>query len=152
LHGIWLDANQEVDDLQEAIADMLRESPVPNAEEHEIQDTDDFGELTIHPYEGLDRICAWAKFIVAHGKLGAAVINYCRGDIEDATTLMKDCYHGAYDNEADFVQDFLEQTGETMTIPEKLRSYIDYEKMARDWFRSDFFSLDVDGVHVFSKQ
>jgi len=81
------------------------------------------------------------------------VINYCRGDIEDAATLIKDCYHGAYDSKADFVQDFLEQTGETMTIPENFSSYIDYQKMARDWFMTDFFSLDVDGqVHVFSNQ
>ncbi len=149
LHGVWLDADQDVDDMQESIAEMLRQSPEPNAEEFAIHDFEDFGVLEIHEHESLEAISAWAKFIVAHGKIGAKLISYCDGDIDQAVTVMEDGYHGAYSSESDFVEDFLEQTG--TTIPENLHFYINYEKMARDWFISDFFSLCVGGeVHVFS--
>ncbi|HVV67736.1 MAG TPA: antirestriction protein ArdA [Gammaproteobacteria bacterium] len=149
LHGIWLDADQDVDILQESITEMLRLSPESNAEEHAIHDVENFGSLTIHEYESLTTVSAWAKFIVEHGKIGAELIAYCSGDIDQAVTVMEDCYHGAYNSEPDFVEEFLDQIG--TQIPENLRWYVDYEKMARDWFISDFFSLKVDGdVHVFS--
>lgn len=149
LHEIWLDADQDVDDLQASIAEMLRLSPEPNAEEYAIHDFEDFGTLRISEHDSVKSVSAWAKFIVAHEEIGAALIVYYDGDIDQATTMMEDCYHGAYDSESEFVEDFLEQTG--TEIPENLRFYIDYEKMAKDWFISDFFSLRADGeVHVFS--
>lgn len=149
LHGVWLDADQDVDDLQKSITEMLCQSPESGAEEYAIHDFEDFGCLKIYEYEGLEAISAWAKFIVEHGKIGAELIVYCDGNIDQAITMMEDCYHGAYNSEADFVEEYLDQTG--TTIPGILCFYIDYEKMAKDWFISDFFSLDVNGeVHVFS--
>lgn len=40
-----------------------------------------------------------------------------------------------------------------MTIPDHLFHYIDYERMARDWFMTDFFSIVINHrTHVFSNQ
>lgn len=47
LHGVWLDANQDVDVLQESISAMLQLSPEPNAESYEIHDSEDFGSLEV---------------------------------------------------------------------------------------------------------
>ncbi len=149
LHGVWLNADQDADDLRAAITEMLQQSPEPDAKDYVIHEFVDFGDLRIDKNHDLDTVSDWAKFIVEHGKIGAELIFYCNGDTTEASTLMEDCYYGSYGSKSDFVEEFLEQTG--TEIPESLRSYIDYELMTRDWFISDFFSLDVDGkAHVFS--
>jgi antirestriction protein len=60
-----------------------------------------------------------------------------------------ECYHGEYDSEEDFAISLAE---DTMTIPEHISYYIDYEKMARDLFICDYFSIEINHkTHVFSK-
>jgi antirestriction protein len=62
--------------------------------------------------------------------------------------LLDECYHGEYDSEEDFAISLPE---DTMTIPEYLSYYIDYEKMARDLFISDYFLIGINHkTHVFS--
>ncbi len=150
LHGAWLDADQDIDSLHECIQKILLTSPMVGVGEYAIHDYEDFGELSIHEYDSLEKISSWARFIVEHGKLGTALLDYLSGDIDRATTMIEECYHGDHRSRADFVEDFLEETG--TEIPEHLHFYIDYQAMARDWFISDFLSLDVDNeVHVFSQ-
>ncbi len=43
LHGAWIDATQDIDDIQEQVSQMLDESPEEDAEEY-----------AIHDYEGYD--------------------------------------------------------------------------------------------------
>ena len=47
LHGCWIDANQDLDDIQEQIQNMLRKSPEENAEEYAIHDYEGFGKISI---------------------------------------------------------------------------------------------------------
>lgn len=148
LHGEWIDAHQDVDDLYAAIKKILVSSPVPEAEEWAIHDYEGFGDVCINEYTGLETVAALAGFVVEHDEFGAAVLNHTNGDIEEAQRLLDECYHGEYDSEEDFAISFAE---EMMTIPEHLAYYIDYEKMARDWFISDFFSVEINHkTHVFS--
>ena len=96
----------------------------------------------------METVSALASFIVGHDELGAAVLAHISGDIDDANRLLEECYHGEYDSEEDFAISLAE---DTMTIPEHLSYYIDYEKMARDLFISDYFSIEINHkTHVFS--
>lgn len=148
LHGKWIDANKDVDDLYAEVKTIIASSPVPDAEEWAIHDYEDFGEVHINEYTGLDTIASIAEFIAEHDELGAAVLAHVDGDIEQAQSLLEDCYHGEYDSEEDFAAALTE---DTMTIPEYLVHYIDYEKMARDLFLGDFFSIEIKHkTHVFS--
>lgn len=148
LHGGWIDAHQNVEDLYAEIKNILAHSPISDAAEWAIHDFEGFGDMNLNEYTGLDTIAGIADFVVEHGELGTAVISHFNGDIEDAQRALEECYHGEYDSEEDFAASFAE---ETMTIPTYLQYYIDYEKMARDWFISDFFSLEVNHrTHVFS--
>lgn len=148
LHGAWIDADQDKDDLMAEVQAMLKSGPIANAEEWGVHDYEDFGNVWLDQHESLETVAEIARFIVEHGKLGAAVLGYTGCDIAEGKKLLEECYHGVYDSEADFVREFL---ADVDPIPERLEFYIDYERMARDWFISDFFSLNVGRqVHVFS--
>ncbi len=50
LHGAWIDADQDADQIRDAIAAMLARSPVEDAEEYAIHDYEGFeGVLLIFP-------------------------------------------------------------------------------------------------------
>ena len=148
LHGEWIDAHQDLDDLYAEIKKILASSPISNAEEWAMHDYEGFGDVTINEYTDLETVTALASFIVEHDELGAGVLAHVDGDIDEATRLLEECYHGEYGSEEEFAESFAE---DTMTIPEHLSYYIDYEKMARDWFISDFFSIEINRkTHVFS--
>jgi antirestriction protein len=148
LHGEWIYADQEVDDLYAEIKKILASSPIPDSEEWAIHDYEDFGDVLVNEYTGLETVSALANFVIEHDEVGAAVLAHVNGDIDEANRLLEECYHGEYDSEEDFTESFAE---ETMVIPEHLSYYIDYEKMARDWFINDFFSIEINyKTHVFS--
>jgi len=150
LHGEWISAVQDVDGLYADIKKILASSPIPDAEEHAIHDFEDFGGIHVDEYTDLETVSALASFIAEHDELGAAVLAHIGGDINDALRLLEECYHGEYDSEEDFAIALAE---DTMTIPEHLSYYIDYEKMARDLFIGDFFSIEINHkTHVFSNQ
>lgn len=150
LHGEWIDADQEVDALYADIKKILTSSPIPEAEEWAIHDFEDFGDISLHEYSGMEEVSSTASFITEHGELGSAVLAHADGDIDAASRLLDECYHGEYESEEDFAIALAE---DTMTIPEYLSYYIDYEKMARDLFISDYFSIVTNHkTHVFSHQ
>ncbi|MEJ7928248.1 antirestriction protein ArdA [Sphingobium sp. AN641] len=150
LHGAWIDAAQEAWTLYDAISDMLSASPVAGAEEWAIHDEEGFSGVRIAEYEGLDRVAELAAFIAEHGELGAALLEHCDGDVEEAREALEDRYMGNHASLADYVQDVTE---EGTPIPSSLRYYIDWHSMARDAELSgDLFTLQTafDVVHVFA--
>lgn len=147
LHGRWIDADQDPDDVRAEITAMLKSSPVPGAEEYAIHDYEGFEGARIEEYTGIEEVCALAEFISAHGRLGAELIGYF-GDIESARNALEDSYAGEYRSLADFAQEITEETTE---IPENLAFYIDWERMGRDLAISDVLAIETgcECVHVF---
>ncbi len=147
LHGAWIDALQDEEDIREAIAEMLKASPEKGAEEYATHDYEGFEGARLEEYSSIETVCALAEFIDAHGALGGKLVDYF-GDLDDARQAMEDYYAGAYQSVADFAADLTEQTTE---IPESLQYYIDYEKMARDMEINDILSIETgfEEVHIF---
>jgi antirestriction protein len=82
--------------------------------------------------------------------LGAGLLEQFVGDIDQAESALQDCYHGQHTSLADYME---ELTTESVTIPEALRYYIDWDAMARDAeMGGEFFTIETarDEVHVFS--
>ncbi|NQE61404.1 antirestriction protein ArdA [Caulobacter sp. RHG1] len=149
LHGAWIDVEDDADAVRGAIAAMLRGSPEPDAEEWAIHDYEDFGGVQLSEYAAIDAVVAIAVFLRERGGLGALVLAHVGGDLEAAAEALDEQYCGVFARLADYLQDLTE---ETVTIPEALRSYIDYEAMARDAeINGDFFTVETghDEVHVF---
>ena len=150
LHGAWIDAAQEPWAIYDAVRDLLAASPMEGAEEWAIHDYEGFGEISLTEYASFERVSALAAFITEQGDIGAALLNYYGGDLDEAQAAMTDRYHGAHASLADYMQDVTE---ETTAIPHALRYYIDYQAMARDAELSgDVFtvSTSLDVVHVFA--
>lgn len=149
LHGAWIDVGDDVEVLRDAIAKMLAASPQPGAEEYAIHDHEGFGGVSVGEYAALETVVEIAGFLGARGKLGALVLAHLDGDIEAARLALDERYHGVF---PDLAACFQELTEETVTIPQALAPYIDYEAMARDAvLGGEVFSLETapDEVHVF---
>ncbi|MEW7986976.1 MAG: antirestriction protein ArdA [Candidatus Thiodiazotropha endolucinida] len=149
LHGVWIDASEDIETLQEQVSAMLAASPESAAEEFAVHDYEGFGGLSISEYEGLESINQKALFIEEFGELGAAVLDYLDDDPDEARKAMEECYSGEYESLADYARQLTEETGE---IPEHLAFYIDYERMGRDMELSgDIYTIETayDEIHVF---
>lgn len=149
LYGAWIEVDDDADAVRDAIAVMLKTSPVPGAEEYAIHDHEGFGGVEIAEYAGIDKVVAIAVFLRARGVLGALVLEHFCGDLEAAASALDEQYHGVFASLADCVR---EMTEETTAIPEALRNYIDWEDMARDVrLNGDVFTVETahDEVHVF---
>ncbi len=148
LHGCWIDACQDADDIYREIRAMLAASPIEGAEEFAIHDYEGFEGVTLSEYQGIEFVVALAAFIKEHGPLGGAVLAHFGGCLEDAEAALSDHYAGEYESIAAFAQEITE---EASAIPEKLAYYIDYDRMGHDLEMSDVFTVETqfDEVHVF---
>ncbi len=147
LHGEWIDIDNE-DQVQDEINNILKTSPIANAEEWAIHDHENIG--NIGEYESIEKLVAYSDFIKEHGDIGEAVLEHYNNDLDDAIEALENNFHGEHDDQESFVMQWTEETG--MEIPNHLQYYIDYEKMARDYFINDFFDIDFNGnILVFSQ-
>lgn len=150
LHGEWIDATQDMDDIQEQVQAMLKASPIEEeAEEYAIHDYEGYGSYRLSEYEGLERAHEIAIFIEEHAELAGDLLNQFNDDIDEATRAKEENYCGSYSSIADYAQELTEQSGE---IPKHLEFYIDYERMGNDMEMSgDIFTIETahDEVHIF---
>ena len=150
LHGEWIDATQDMDDIQEQVQAMLKASPIEEeAEEYAIHDYEGYGSYRLGEYEGLERAHEIACFIEEHGELASDLLNQFNDNIDEATRAKEENYCGCYSSIADYAQELTEQSGE---IPQHLEFYIDYERMGNDMEMSgDIFTIETahDEVHIF---
>lgn len=148
LHGVWIDASQDLEDIQAQVDTMLAASPVKGAEEYAIHDFEGFDGYGLGEYEGLEKVHEIACFIEEYPEFGGALLAHFN-DIDEARKAAEEDYCGCYASLADYAQDLTE---ETSNIPPHLANYIDYTAMARDMeYGGDVFTLETgfEQVHVF---
>ena len=139
LHGRWIEASTDTDEIWAEVSAMLKASPIPDAEEWAIHDYEGFGQARIEEYSSFEYVSRLAEFITLRGEdLGGAVLSHFSSDLDDANAAFED-YAGCYDSLAAFMQDLTEETTE---IPENLKFYIDYESMGRD------AELNLSLIHI----
>ena len=150
LHGEWINANQEEEEIMAEIEAMLKASPETGAEEWAIHDHQDFGGIELSEYEDIETVAKLGQALAEHGEALAAYYNYY-----DTIENFEDYYQGEHESEEDFVYDWFEQTGQLEAIEKAgLNSfYIDFVKLARDWFIDSFYGVEVSyqKVYVFSR-
>jgi len=137
LHGTWLDATQDPDELYAAITTMLAASPEPGAEEFAIHDYEGFGEARIDEYDGITHVARIARGIAEHGLAFGAWASVQDGNPE-ALDQFSDAYLGHYDSLQAYAEQLIEDLGYQQlldeSVPESLQPYarIDTEALARD--------------------
>ena len=148
LHGRWIDATQDIDQIWSELRQMLAASPVPDAEEWAAHDFEGFGSLHLSEHEGIERVHELALFIEEHEEIGIGLLEYYCGDLENANRALEN-YMGCFKSLSDYAEQL---TDETIEIPKSLQYYIDYESMARDMeMNGDVFTVETgfEKIHVF---
>lgn len=150
LHGAWIDATQEPDDISEAIQDLvLKTSKIPDAEEYAIHDYDDFPGLDLGESADLETVSMHAQMLVKHGMAWSdyATNVGTKYATEDG---FDESFCGEYPSAEDYAEQLLDDCGDLNALPENLRRYFDYAKFARDLSYDGYsFIKSENGVYVF---
>ena len=149
LHGVWINACDELDNIWNQINQMLANSPESFSEEWAIHDHEGFNGYALSEHEGIEVTHEIACFIEEYPDFGGELLNNFGGDLEEAKTAAEENYCGCYKSLADYAE---ELTEETTQIPENLSFYIDYERMGRDMELSgEVFTIEkgFEEVHIF---
>ena len=154
LHGLWVDAWQEPEDLRAIVGWLLRSSPMPDAEEYGIFDHQDFCGVELGEYALLDRVSRLAQGIAEHGEPYAAWVSYLGLEhLDDAERTFQDAYQGQWESMEAYVEQYLDD-GDAYSfkefVPEWLRDYVkvDVERMAGDW-EAEYHVVEASGGGVF---
>jgi antirestriction protein len=132
LHGVWIDADQETEDIHAEIQTMLAESREPWAEEWAIHDYEDFGSLRLSEWESIEQVSIIGRGIAAHGA------PFAHWESEEA-----------YGEQA--MQDYgIQDEIERLLLPH-LSGYvtIDYKQFGQDCLSELWTARDEEGLHVF---
>lgn len=144
LHGEWIDADQDSEEIMADIKAMLSQSPMNEIEECEewaIHSYEGFLGVEISEYESIDRVVELAQSLAEHGEAMAAYLeHYSFEDIDG----FEDRYQGCYKNKQDFAEEQYEQNGMIQQIEAAgLKAcYIDFEMIARDMFIDGYTGIN----------
>jgi antirestriction protein len=137
LHGAWIDANQDADDIRDQVAAMLAASPEPGAEEFAIHDHESLGE--IGEYESLDRVSAIGQAVAAAGDDAAALLAWLEYEPGRDPDDFADAYRGHHETLADYVQELWADQGFAKMADDFAGgswwnpiNFVDWDRMARD--------------------
>lgn len=151
LHGDWIDADIGEKEIHEEIQKIFKTSTVEDAEEFAIHDYDDFGEVKLGEYPGIDTVAKVGEFLVEHGRLGAKVLDHCGNHLEDARMMIEEQYLGEYTSLENYAREYIESCWD---LPDHIEAYIDYERFGRDLeLGGDITALEFGfgEVHIFSE-
>jgi antirestriction protein len=140
LHGVWVNALSDLDEMLESIKDMLTTSPESYAEEYAIHDYEGFEECSLSEYQSIESVRDIAIFLNEYPDIGGELLSHFNNDIKQAQSAAVEQYQGCYDSLADYAQAITE---DATSIPSHLHYYIDYDRMGRDMkMNGDFFVLE----------
>lgn len=141
LHGDWVDA-VDADDLRESIEEILKTSPIPNAEEFHFCDFEGFGEATSHlgRYSSVDEVCGAGALIEEHGDRAIAWMsepyNFANPEGFDDASVQE------IEDAKSFAMDFADEMG--VSLDDDSFLVIDWEATG-DQLLMDYFQADVNG-------
>lgn len=138
LHGEWVDAAVDDDELQAAAHRILATSPISGAEEYAIFDSDEFGAFRVGEYERLETVAQVARGIKEHGQAFGVWAQLHDAD-PDMLAGFEDAFLGEYESPEAWAREVLDDLNldgflRMGGIPEAIRPYlhIDYAGWARD--------------------
>lgn len=135
LHGDWVDAAVDGDDLVAAAQAILARSDEPGAEEWAIFDFDNFGPYRVDEYEDLHQVAAVARGIAEDGEAFATYAHLSGARGEDLETGYVEAFVGYWHSLSAFVDDLLDDLGVRESLADSLP----------DWLGAHI-SIDRDGV------
>lgn len=158
LHGRWIDATQDPDDIADQVQEMLAASPeavaFPEggfAEEWAIHDYEGFGGIRLSEWESFETVAKLAEMIDEHdGAFIAWYENESRNPVDDWAEEFSDEYAGEWDDMEAFAYELAEDMGVEVPNTWPL-SYVDWAAAARDLILGgDYWTAPAPGgIYVF---
>lgn len=127
LHGTWIDATTDTEQIHDDIQHMLNQSPEPDAEEWAIHDHQGLGAWRPSEHESIDTVSQVAAGIAEHGDAFAALAAELGTDELDR---FEDIYLGHWPSITAYAE-------------EVLSDLIDIERLVPDWI-SPYIRVDTD--------
>lgn len=142
LHGRWIDATEDVEEMWTHVTEMLRSSPTALrfgqvAEEWAIHDYEGFGDLRLGEYEPLSKIAMLAGGIQKHGLAFSAWVAHVGEQSADLIEQFEDRFQGRWESREAYSEDMLDELGANRFLdeaPQWLQGYLtlDVAGFARD--------------------
>lgn len=150
LHGRWIDANQDAEEILEEVRAMLAESKEPVAEEWAIHDYEGFEGLTLSEYESFEKVAELGQAIGEHGPAYAAYAGHVGTDYATPEGF-EAAFMGEWDSEKDYAYSLADDIDLFHDVPEDspARTYFDYDAWARDLFLDGYSSVEAPGYTVY---
>ena len=134
LHGRWVEVTSDPDELRDAIAAVLADSPAPGAEEHFFTDYDTSLNMSVPfgEYESIETLCEFVEAVERcddEEAFAAAYGEFYGEGLDSVVDRAESCYR------ADTFQDFADEWADELLltdVPEPARFYFDYDAHARD--------------------
>ncbi|MCM1967770.1 antirestriction protein ArdA [Streptomyces sp. G1] len=148
LHGAWIDADQDADDIRAEIADMLAASPSSNAEDYAIHDSENFG-IDLPEFISIEDVTKLAELVTQHPP---ELVSHFRGEgyaLDEITEQIESRTRGTYESFVDFAFEWI-GSGLPGHVEEYRWSLA--KAVANDWDVSGtYFTIPThDGVAVLS--
>ncbi len=144
LHGEWINADKEAQEIQADIKSMLEMSPEPRAEEWAVHDYEGFSFISLSEWPDLERVSALAKLIATHGEPFSIWYQNHDGsnfDVSELEEIFLEQWQGSYESDTDFAYKLFEESGQLSELPTWAQNYFDYESYARDLHLNGDFSF-----------
>lgn len=162
LHGEWIDATQDADEIEEDVRAMLAESPTAlaeglPAEEWAIHDYGGFGGIKLSEWEPFENVSALAHLIEEYGAPFAAWFEndprvFGADDAMAASMDFEEAYQGEWDSLEDYAYEVVKRCGYLEGVPNTAATYFDYRAFGRDLrLGGDVWTADAGGgaIYVF---
>ena len=154
IHGTWIDATQDPEDIHKDVQRMLAASPQFFAEEWAIHDYEGFGYARLSEYTDLETVARIANGIETHGDAFSAWIAYTGDESEENLDKFDEAYMGRWADIREYAEQFADDLGITEDIiPEEHRTYItiDIDRLVNDLEMDLIVAKAGDGgIHVFN--
>ncbi|MFG2228058.1 antirestriction protein ArdA [Streptomyces sp. NPDC048644] len=148
-HGVWIDADQDADDIRVEIKVMLDRSPTGDAEDYAIHDCEDFGDVKLSEFTNIGAVAQLAKLITEHP---VELVAHFHGEgyaVDDIGDEIENRSRGVWESLADLA---LEDIGGD--LPERFQDHVWTlaKAIAGDWEEAGAYTTirTPDGVAVLS--
>jgi len=165
LHGLWIDATQDPEDISDDIEWMLSWSPdcdIQPCEEYAIHDYEGFGDIRLNEYEDIKYISKLGQILDKADDVDAmcAWLSYAKdlvndSDIEEIAEEFSSYYCGHWQTEADFVlkSEEIEAIFNRSEFEKQFKfwsQHIDWDSVVRELFIEGYDSVKASsGIYVF---
>ena len=153
LHGRWISLEwcTDLEELENAVQEVLKDSPEPNAEEWAIHDSQCLPSFLQGDHESLSDLNDYAEGTANVSDRDAYMIACENAGSVLSEDGFNEVYYGHYSSTAHFAEEYYEQQGSLCDLPSELVYAIDWERVWESEFECNGWDAHYEngGYYIF---